>query len=97
MAKITIDGKEYDTDSLSNEAKAQLISLQFCDGQLQKLQAEAAALQTARVAYARALQEELNKPALAAVDAVRPSMEPAKAEVKEPEKKKGLKGLFGKK
>lgn len=56
---ITIDGKNYELDSLSNEAKAQLASIQFVDAELARLQAQAAALQTARNAYAKALQELL--------------------------------------
>ena len=62
MPKITIDNKEYELDSLSAEAKAQLQSLQFVDSELQRLQAQAAILQTARVSYARALNEALPKP-----------------------------------
>lgn len=59
MPTITIDNKEYDLDSLSNEAKAQLASIQFVDAELARLQAQAAALQTARAAYANALQASL--------------------------------------
>jgi len=59
MPIIKIDNTDYDTDTLSNEAKAQLISLQFCDQELARLQAQAAAYQTARMAYAKALQEAL--------------------------------------
>ena len=59
MATIKIDNIDYDIDTLSNEAKAQLVSLQFCDQELQRLQAQAAALQTARKAYAKALQDTL--------------------------------------
>ena len=59
MPTITIDNKSYDLDSLSNEAKAQLASLQFVDAELGRLQAQAAALQTARIAYAKALQAAL--------------------------------------
>ena len=59
MTTITIDNIEYDTDKLSDEAKAQLMSLQFCDQELQRLQAQAAAYQTARMAYAKALQSAL--------------------------------------
>ena len=60
MTTITIDNVEYDFESLSNEVKAQLVSLQFCDGELQRLQAQAAAIQTARQAYAKALSQALN-------------------------------------
>jgi hypothetical protein len=59
MANITIDNKQYDLDQLSTEAQAQLASLQFCDGELARLQAQAAALQTARKAYAAALNAAL--------------------------------------
>ena len=31
MPAIKIDNVDYDTDTLSDEAKAQLVSLQFCD------------------------------------------------------------------
>ena len=62
MPIIKIDSKEYELDGLSGEAKAQLQSLQFVDGELQRLQAQAAVLQTARVAYAKALQEALPSP-----------------------------------
>ena len=59
MPIITIDNKEYDLDTLSDEAKAQLASLQFVDAELQRLNAQAAVLQTARMAYSKALQEHL--------------------------------------
>ena len=55
MPTIKIDDKDYDLDKLSKEAKAQLVSLQFCDQELARLQAQAAAYQTARMAYAKAL------------------------------------------
>ena len=56
MTIIKIDDVEYNIDSFSSEAKAQLASLQFCEQELQRLQGQAAALQTARQAYAKALQ-----------------------------------------
>ena len=59
MTTITIDNKPYDLDSLSDEAKQQLQSLQFCDQELARLQAQAAVLQTARAAYSKALQAAL--------------------------------------
>ena len=62
MPTIKIDNIDYDTATLSNEAKAQLISMQFCDQELQRLQAQAAAYQTARQAYAKALQAALPTP-----------------------------------
>ena len=59
MASIKIDGREYDTENISEEAKAQLGSLQFCELELQRLQVETAAYQTAKMAYARALKEAI--------------------------------------
>ena len=59
MTTIKIDNIEYDTDKISNEAKAQLISMQFCDQELARLKAQAAAYQTARMAYAKALTDAL--------------------------------------
>ena len=61
MPTITIDGKQYDTETMSDEAKAQLGSIQFVDRKIAGLQAEIAALQTARNAYGRALSEMLNQ------------------------------------
>ncbi|MDA8417842.1 MAG: DUF6447 family protein [Desulfobacteraceae bacterium] len=59
MPTIQIDEKEYDLDQLSEEAKAQLASLQFVDAELQRLNAQAAVLQTARLAYSNALNAVL--------------------------------------
>lgn len=60
MTTLNIDGVEYELDSLSEEAKAQLVSIQFVDGELARLQAKAAALQTARVAYGNELKKHLD-------------------------------------
>lgn len=49
MPIIKIDDIDYDPDQLSDEAKAQLASLQFVDAELQRLNAQAAVLQTARI------------------------------------------------
>ena len=62
MLNITIDDKEYDITTFSEEAQAQLASLQFVDGELKLLQGQAAALQTARIAYANALKAALPEP-----------------------------------
>ncbi len=59
MAKITINNVDYDTDKLSDNAKAQLVNIQYVDQELARLQAQTAALQTARMAYANALIEAL--------------------------------------
>jgi hypothetical protein len=41
MPVIKIDNKDYDLDTLSDEAKSQLASLQFVDAELQRLNARA--------------------------------------------------------
>ena len=61
MTTVTIDNIVYDHETLSADAKAQLISVQFVDQELARLQAQAAALQTARIAYAKALGDALPK------------------------------------
>jgi hypothetical protein len=62
MLNINIDGKEYDITTFTDEAKAQLASLQFVDTELQRLEGQLAALKTARAAYAKALQTALPEP-----------------------------------
>ena len=61
MPKITVDGTDYDTETLSVNGKAQLASLQFLEVQMQKLKNEIAVADTARMAYAAALNAELAK------------------------------------
>ncbi len=59
MTPIKIDDKDYDLETLSDEAKNQLVSLQFVDAELQRVNAQAAVLQTARLVYANALKQAL--------------------------------------
>ena len=56
---VTINDKEYIFDDLSDAAKAQLISLQRTDQEIVRLQQQLAIAQTARNAYAQALNSEL--------------------------------------
>ena len=56
---ITIDGVPYDLAAISDGAQAQLASLQFTDQEIARVQQTLAVLQTARNAYAQALQAEL--------------------------------------
>lgn len=62
MPTVKIDNIDYDLSSLSAEARAQLASLQFVDAELARLQMQAAALQTARMAYVNALKAALPNP-----------------------------------
>ena len=56
---IRIDNNEYDLDSLSNEAKAQLQMLQITDQEIARLNVQLAIAQTARSAYSQALKASL--------------------------------------
>lgn len=59
MPIINIDNKDYDTDQLSDEAKNQLANVQLTDQEIQRLQVRVAIAQTARNAYAQALNAAL--------------------------------------
>jgi len=63
MSKITIDDIAYDEGDLSNEAKEELSSMQICDQRIAALQIDLAIAQTARNAYANALNGLLPKAA----------------------------------
>jgi len=60
MTIVTIDDKEYETDDMSDDARAQLVSLQFVSAEIPRLQAKVAAMQTASNAYSVALGQALN-------------------------------------
>ncbi|MGC1506298.1 MAG: DUF6447 family protein [Sulfitobacter sp.] len=55
MATLTIDGREYDTEQLSDAAKAQVTNMQIVEQKIVQLQQELAIAQTARNAYAQAV------------------------------------------
>jgi hypothetical protein len=59
--KVTIDEKDYLIEDLSDDAKAQLGSLNVTDQKIATLQQEVAIMQTARNAYANALTAALPK------------------------------------
>ena len=59
MPIIRIDEVEYELDHLTDEAKAQLTSLQHTDQKIAELQRDLAIAQTARASYANALRELL--------------------------------------
>ena len=60
MANITIDGKEYNLDEMSNTCKEQLASLQFAQNEIKRLEGQLAISKTAAVAYSAALKNELD-------------------------------------
>jgi hypothetical protein len=61
--KVTIDEKEYLISDLSDQAKAELGSMNVVDQKIANLQQEVAIMQTARNAYAQALAAALPKDA----------------------------------
>ena len=60
MSKVTINNKEYEFDALPDKAKANLVSLQFVQNNLKRLEAELAVFKTSEAAYSKALEAELN-------------------------------------
>jgi hypothetical protein len=64
MPKITIDDIDYHTEDLTENGQAQLASLKFLEGQMQKIRQEIAVYQTAEAAYAQALKTEIAKAGL---------------------------------
>ncbi len=58
---VTIDGTDYNLADLSENARSQVTNLRVTDQEIARLQQQLAIYQTARTAYARALQQELPK------------------------------------
>lgn len=61
MAMIKVDGVEYDTADMSEQAVSTATSLRFVTVRLQQLHSELAIADTARIAYSNALKEDLDK------------------------------------
>ena len=59
--KITVDDIEYNFDDVTENAKTQLMNIQFVDAQIQQLNNEWAVADTARIGYTAALKAELEK------------------------------------
>jgi hypothetical protein len=58
---ITIDGTDYELDSLSQTARETIASLQFVDEQIQQKRNEWAIADTARMAYSAAMKRDAQK------------------------------------
>ena len=56
---LTVDGKEYDPVTISDNAKNIIANVQFSDQELARLRMQNSAIQTARQAYVTALKKEL--------------------------------------
>jgi hypothetical protein len=61
MGSVNVDGREYDLDKLSDEARRQAVNINVVDEEIRRLQIRLAIFQTARNAYATALQQALPK------------------------------------
>ena len=61
MATVSIDGKDYESDDLNDEAKKQLASIQFVQGEINRLNALIAVSQTALAAYSTALKSAVEE------------------------------------
>jgi hypothetical protein len=61
VANINVDGKDYALDSICDNARAQLMSIQAVDGRIENLQEELVILQTARIAYGNTLRAPLGE------------------------------------
>ncbi len=59
MPNITIDGKSYDSDSLTDKAKEQIMSMQFVNSEIKRLESQLAVCKTAAAAYSMALKNEV--------------------------------------
>lgn len=59
MAKVTIEGVEYDTEGMSDNAKAQTASMQFLEVHLQHLENDIRVYETAKRAYVAQLKRQL--------------------------------------
>lgn len=57
--KLKLDDKEYDVSDLSENARAQLTSLQFADEKLKELTNMQALLQRAKNSYVEGLKKEM--------------------------------------
>ena len=61
MANISINGVNYNTYDMTDEAKEQVQSLQFTTAEINRLNLSLAAMQTAQQAYGNALHRILNE------------------------------------
>jgi hypothetical protein len=57
---VRIDGKDYSMENLSEDARAQVVSLRFVEAEIARLNASLAMANTARNAYLRALKDAMD-------------------------------------
>ena len=61
MSHVTIDGRDFELDKLSEPARQQVVNINLVDQEIRRLQVQLKICQTARNAYAAALQGALPK------------------------------------
>jgi hypothetical protein len=61
MAKIEINGKSYDTETMSDEAKKMLNAFKVADIAIKRYQAQLMLAQTAKNTYLKNLEQLLTK------------------------------------
>jgi len=59
LPTFQFDGKTYDTDEISEDAKRTIASLGFIEERIQQKRNELAIADTARIAYTRALKRQM--------------------------------------
>lgn len=59
VSTLTFEDRTFELDKLSEAARAQVSTIQFVDGEITRLQAQLAAMQTARATYVEALRKAL--------------------------------------
>ena len=60
MAKVNIDGKDHEFDDLTDDQKAQVLSLRFVQDELKRLSAQIAVYKTAERSYSLALKDQFS-------------------------------------
>jgi Family of unknown function (DUF6447) len=61
MAKITINNKEYDMGLLPEKARGNIVSIQFVDAEIKRLEAQLSVMKTARLAYSLELDGQIKE------------------------------------
>lgn len=61
MPHITVDGRDFDLDKLSGEARQQAVNVSIVDEEIRRLQVMLTICHTARNSYATALLQALPK------------------------------------
>lgn len=60
MPKFKIDGEEYNSDDLSADDMNHFLAFQFVDNEIRSLRMKIAAMETAKIGYAKELKSRLN-------------------------------------